>query len=426
MVPMAALSFQKNENIEEAHLLGLAIDSFNGAALRFEKHYQHLEQRVKELKIELKNKNEDLKKNLNEKEEVKNHLHNILESVTTGVVVVNLKGKITTFNRAAENITGLASKKALGKKLDKIFDLNFFQNIQLDLKSLGAVQGNKEYETEIYRKGEDLVHISLSVSPLTTPQGQKTGFILTLQNITQIKKLEEQASRSGRLTAMGEMAAKIAHEIRNPLGSIELFASTLKRDLEDFDEPRVLSEHISSCVKSINNIISNLLLFMHPLQKADFRIVDLHDPLKDSLFFSDHVIQSNPHIKVITRYHSDPLMVSGDSELLKQMFLNLILNAVQSMPSGGKLMISTDRIGCPPNGPDLAEIKFMDTGTGISKADIPRIFDPFFTTKKRGTGLGLAIVHNIIKLHGGSIDIRNSKKEGAVCIVTLPLVDKSA
>jgi len=426
MVPMAALSFQKNENIEEAHLLGLAIDSFNGAASRFEKHYQHLEQRVKELKIELKNKNEDLKKNLNEKEEVKNHLHNILESVTTGVVVVNLKGRITSLNRAAENITGLASKKALGKKLDKIFDLNFFQNIQLDFKSLKNVQENKEYETEIYRKGEDLVHISLSVSPLTTPQGQKTGFILTLQNITQIKKLEEQASRSGRLTAMGEMAAKIAHEIRNPLGSIELFASTLKRDLEDFDEPRVLSEHISSCVKSINNIISNLLLFMHPLQKADFRIVDLHDPLKDSLFFSDHVIQSNPHIKVITRYHSDPLMVSGDSELLKQMFLNLILNAVQSMPSGGKLMISTDRIGCPPNGPDLAEIKFMDTGTGISKADIPRIFDPFFTTKKRGTGLGLAIVHNIIKLHGGSIDIRNSKKEGAVCIVTLPLVDTSA
>ena len=426
MVPMAALSLQENDNIEEAHLLGLAIDSFNGAASRVEKHYQHLEQRVKELKIELRNKNEDLKENLNEKEEVKNHLHNILESVTTGVVVVNLKGKITTFNRAAENITGLASKKALGKKLDKIFDLNFFHNIQLDFKSLKALHENKEYETEIYSKGEDLVHISLSVSPLTTPEGQKTGFILTLQDITQMKKLEEQASRSGRLTAMGEMAAKIAHEIRNPLGSIELFASTLKRDLKDFDEPRVLSEHISSCVKSINNIISNLLLFMHPVQKADFRSVDLHDPLKDSLFFSDHVIQSNQRIKVITRYHSDPLMVSGDQELLKQMYLNLILNAVQSMPRGGKLMISTDKIRSPQNGPVLAEIKFIDTGTGISKAVIPRIFDPFFTTKKRGTGLGLAIVHNIINLHDGNIDIRNSKKEGAVCIVTLPLVDTSA
>ena len=423
---MEHLSFQKNENIEEARLLGMAIDSFNGAASKFEKHYQHLEQRVKELKIELRNKNEVLEKNLNEKEEVKNHLHNILESVTTGVVVVNLKGKITTFNRAAENITGLASKRVLGKKLDKIFDLNFFQNIQLDFGSLGAVLENTEYETEIYRKGEDLVHISLSISPLTTPQGQKTGLILTLQNITQMKKLEEQASRSGRLTAMGEMAVKIAHEIRNPLGSIELFASTMKKDLEDFEEPRVLSEHISSCVKSINSIISNLLLFMRPEQKAGFQIVDLHDPLKDSLFFSDHVIQSNEHIEVITSYHSEPLMVLGDSELLKQMYLNLILNAVQSMPGDGKLMISTKKIECAQNGPDFAEIKFMDTGTGISKAVMPRIFDPFFTTKTRGTGLGLAIVHNIIKLHGGSIDIRNSKKDGAVCIVTLPLVETSA
>ena len=423
---MENLSFQKNENIEEARILGMAIDSFNGAASRFEKHYQHLEKRVRELKIELRNKNEALEKNLNEKEEVKNHLHNILESVTAGVVVVNLKGKITTFNRAAENITGLASKGVLGKKVDKIFDLNFFQNIQLDFRSLGAVRENTEYETELYRKGEDLVHISLSISPLTTPQGQKTGLVLTLQDITQMKKLEEQASRSGRLTAMGEMAVKIAHEIRNPLGSIELFASTLKKDLEDFEEPRVLSEHISSCVKSINSIISNLLLFMRPEQKAGFQIVDLHDPLKDSLFFSDHVIQSNEHIEVITSYHSEPLMVLCDSELLKQMYLNLILNAVQSMPGDGKLMISTKKIECAQNGPDFAEIKFMDTGTGISKAVRPRIFDPFFTTKTRGTGLGLAIVHNIIKIHGGSIDIRNSKKDGAVCIVTLPLVETSA
>jgi signal transduction histidine kinase len=165
---------------------------------------------------------------------------------------------------------------------------------------------------------------------------------------------------------------------------------------------------------------------MRPEQKAGFQIVDLHDSLKDSLFFSDNVIQSNEHIEVITSYHSEPLMVLGDSELLKQMYLNLILNAVQSMPGDGKLMISTKKFECPQNGPDFAEIRFMDTGTGISKAVMPRIFDPFFTTKKRGTGLGLAIVHNIMKLHGGSIDIRNSKKDGAVCIVTLPLIKTSA
>ena len=419
---MELLGFQKNRSIAEVRILSGAIDSFNGAASRFEKHYQSLEQRIKELNIELENKNKVLEKNLREKEEVRNHLRNILESVATGVVVVDLKGNITTFNRAAENITGFVSRKVLGNKFDKIFDLNLFQNLQLDFETLRAIQDNTEYETEIYRKKEDLAHVSLSVSHLKTPQGAKIGIVVSLQDITQMKKLEEHANRTGRLAAMGEMAVKIAHEIRNPLGSIELFASTLRKDLKGHEESRALAEHISSGVKSINSIISNLLLFMRPDQKSDFQVIDLHDPLKDSLFFSDHLIKSNERIEVITKFLPVPLMMLGDLELLKQMYLNLILNAIQSMNKGGKLTISTKKQNCAQKNSVLAEIRFMDTGTGISKTDMSRIFDPFFTTKKRGTGLGLAIVHNIIKMHGGSINIINSERGGAVCIVTLPLV----
>ena len=421
---MDLLGFQKNRNIEEVRILSDAINSFNGAASRFERYYQHLEQRVRELNIELENKNKMLERNLREKEEVRNHLHNILESVATGVVVVDLKGNITTFNRAAENITGFDSRKVLGNKYDKIFSLNFFKNLQLDFGTLRAIQDNTEYETEIYRKGEGLIHVSLCISHLRTPQGEKIGNVLSLQDITQMKKLEEQANRTGRLAAMGEMAVKIAHEIRNPLGSIELFASTLKKDLKGHEESRALAEHISSGVKSINSIISNLLLFIRPEQKAGFQVIDLHDPLKDSLFFSDHLIKSNESIELIANYHPEPLMVLGDLELLKQMYLNLILNAIQSMNKGGKLTISVKQLNCPQKNSSLAEIRFMDTGTGISKADMPRIFDPFFTTKKRGTGLGLAIVHNIIKIHDGSIDIANSERGGTVCIVTLPLIQK--
>ena len=421
---MDLLGFQKNRNIEEVHILSDAINSFNGAASRFERCYQHLEQRVRELNIELENKNKMLVRNLREKEEVRNHLHNILESVATGVVVVDLKGNITTFNRAAENITGFDSRKVLGNKFEKIFSLNFFKNLQLDFGTLRAIQDNTEYETEIYCKGEDLTHVSLCISHLKTPQGEKIGNVLSLQDITQMKKLEEQANRTGRLAAMGEMAVKIAHEIRNPLGSIELFASTLKRDLKGHEESRALAEHISSGVKSINSIISNLLLFIRPEQKAGFQVIDLHDPLKDSLFFSDHLIKSNESIELIANYHPEPLMVLGDLELLKQMYLNLILNAIQSMNKGGKLTISVKQLNCTQKKSSLAEIRFMDTGTGISKADMPRIFDPFFTTKKRGTGLGLAIVHNIIKIHDGSIDIANSERGGTVCIVTLPLIQK--
>jgi PAS domain S-box-containing protein len=419
---MDLLGFQKNGNIEEVRILNEAIKSFNGAASRFEMRYQQLEQRVKELNIELENKNIVLERNLREKEEVRNHLHNILESVATGVVVVDLKGNITAFNRAAEDITGFVSKEVLGNKFDEIFDLNFFSNLRLDFGALRAIKDNTEYETEIYRKGEDLTHVSLSISHLKTPQGEKIGNVLSLQNITQMKKLEEQANRTRRLAAMGEMAVKIAHEIRNPLGSIELFASTLKKDLKSHEESRVLAGHISSGVKSINSIISNLLLFIRPEQKEGFQVIDLHDPLKDSLLFSDHLIKSNKGIEVITKYYPDPLMVLGDLELLKQMYLNLILNAIQSMKKGGTLTISIKQLNSPKKISSFAEIRFIDTGTGISKADMPKIFDPFFTTKKRGTGLGLAIVHNIIKMHDGSIDITNSERGGTVCIVTLPLI----
>ena len=422
---MQPLRFQKDRDIEKSRLLTMAIDSFNGAASRFEKHYNHLEQRVKELNTQLKEKNEVLRRNLKEKEDIKNHLHNILESVTTGVVVINLKGMITTFNRAAENITGLISKDVLRKNVDSIFGRNYFRNLQLDLSSVRAVNENTEYETEIFRKGDDPAHVGLTISPLKASGGKKIGIVLTIQDMTQMKKLEEQANRTSRLAAMGEMAVKIAHEIRNPLGSIELLASTLRRDLEDNAELQALAERISSGVKSIDSIITNLLLFMRPEQKEGFQMIDLHDPLEDSLFFSDHLIESNDNIELNASYHSEPLMVWGDPELLKQMYLNLILNAIQSMADGGKLTISTKEITRPKKTSNVAEIRFMDTGIGISKTDMPRIYDPFFTTKKRGTGLGLAIVHHIIKQHDGSIDIRNSKSGGTVCIVTLPLVKKT-
>ncbi|MEA3279548.1 MAG: ATP-binding protein [Thermodesulfobacteriota bacterium] len=237
----------------------------------------------------------------------------------------------------------------------------------------------------------------------------------------------EEAIRNDRLTAMGEMAVKIAHEIRNPLGSIELFATILKKELDDFEELKTLAEHISSGVQSINNIISNLLMFMRPEQMPDFKPVDICNILDDSLFFSRHVIKSNSSIEVIKRYASTSLMMPGDSELLKQMSLNIILNAIQAMPDGGTLRVLCIKVANANDDNDkernCVEIRFADTGTGISKEDMPKIFDPFFTTKKKGTGLGMSIVNNIINVHGGMIKINSSKSKGTECIVTLPMME---
>jgi len=413
-------SFEKYNN-DEVRLLTEAIDSFNGAAFRFEKYYQGLEKRVKELDIELKEKNMALQKNLKEKEVVKNHLNNILQSLTTGVIVLDLKGKINTFNQTAEDITGFISKQVKGKGYDDIFGINYFLNSRLSFDILKNFDENADIEAEIYGKDNKLIHIRLSISPMKDIKGGRIGIVLTLQDITKMKRLEEQANRNDRLAAMGEMAVKIAHEIRNPLGSIELFASMLKKDLEEFGDLNALAGYISSGVKSINNIISNLLLFIRPQQQASFKLIDVANIINDSLFFSSHLTKSESGIEVIKEFFPESLMVRGDSELLKQVLLNLILNAFQSMPDGGTLTISTNKLNGKPKGNNSVELRFSDTGKGISKANLLKVFDPFFSTKSTGTGLGLAIVHNLIKIHSGTVDIFSSEGKGTVCIINLPL-----
>jgi len=406
-------------------LLSDAIESFNGAASSVEKYYRHLQQRVKELDIELKNKNEKLLLNLKEKEEAKNYLNNILESITSGVVVINLKGKITTINGAAQNMLGLASEEFNGKHFDDVFCSNTFRNIKIDFNSLIDISETDGLETVIWRKDKSRIHVKLSVSSVKDPTGSELGIVLDIQDITQMKSLEKQASRTGRLAAMGEMAANIAHEIRNPLGSIELFAGSLRKDLEGFNELKKIAEHISSGVSSINNIISNMLLFVNSHQKPEFQLVDICDILKNSLFFSDYLLNWNNGIKLVTNFYSKPLIINGDSELLKQVSLNLILNAIQAMPNGGRLGISTRKVKGQKKGEYLAQIVFDDNGMGISMDNMSKIFNPFFTTKNRGTGLGLSIVHSIVKIHDGIIEIDNSARGGTVCIVTLPLCENA-
>jgi PAS domain S-box-containing protein len=422
---MEPLRHPREKNETQLQLLAQVIDSFNGAASKFEKHYQYLAQRVGELNHKLENSNKALVDSLKEKEEVRNHLRNILESIPTGVLVIDLTGNITTFNRSAQTLTGLPSKDVIGRGFDSVFGHSFFRPLQLEYRFLRGIQECTEYEAEISGKGGDSLHVSLSISPLKTRDGMKVGVVLCLQDITQIKRLEEQASRTGRLTAMGEMAVKIAHEIRNPLGSIELFATTIKKDLEDLGGTRDLVDHISSGVKSINNIISNLLLFIRREKRENFRMMDVHDPLRDSINFSNHLFALNERIKLHSSYYPRPLMVNGDSELIKQVYLNFILNAIQAMPHGGTLRVVTRRLEGDKNRRGSAEIEFIDTGIGISREDMPRIFDPFFTTKTRGTGLGLAIAHNIVELHGGTIDIECPEKRGTLCRVNLPLWERT-
>ena len=416
----------KNTPKAELEILSQAFQTFNDATQQLQDSYDDLKERVKLLDLELAKKNQELEKNLTEKEEVKNYLNNILESLTTGVIVIDKQGRITTFNKTAGWITGLTPESCLGKPLKDLFHDDLFENMVSRLTKTG---GNPlSVDREITTATGSRIHIQASASPVLDPDDTQIGSLLIVKDMTRIRHLEIEAQRNQRLRAMGEMAAGIAHEIRNPLGSIELFASLLKKDVEADEEKFKLVEHIRSGVKNMDRIISTLLLYAKSPRPSQQKC-DIHQLLNTLLTgTSDIVIPGN--IKILKNFADNNARVNGDQELLKQVFSNLIRNAVQAMPQGGELDLTTKKVSAPSNLQEFRNdhrqfitITVSDTGHGIPPDHLVKIFNPFFSTKDKGTGLGLSISHNIIKAHQGTIDAESEKGRPTTFIVKLPSWD---
>ncbi|MFQ5717357.1 MAG: nitrogen regulation protein NR(II), partial [Nitrospinales bacterium] len=239
--------------------------------------------------------------------------------------------------------------------------------------------------------------------------------------ITQLKRLEEEVQRNHRLKAMGEMAAGIAHEIRNPLGGIELFASLLRKDLKDDPEKKQIAEHICAGVKNMDRIISSILLFAKSpepsRQKCEI------NGLLNELLESPSSVAFPDDIKIVRQFSPGELFGNGDRALLKQVLLNVLRNAVQALPAGGELRLATqgsESSAAYGNRRSLVIITVSDTGGGIPPENLAKIFNPFFTTRERGTGLGLAIAHNIIKAHQGTIEVDSRAGQGTTFTIKIP------
>ncbi len=458
-LPMAESPSAEDERKKEIEILRRAFASFTEATQQLQSSYGVLQARVQALDLELAEKNAELEKNLKEKEDVKNYLNNILESLTTGVMVVDRQNRITTCNKAFGSITGYSSSQRLGKNVREAFPSDFFEIVSASLArpSGDPADMDREFVTPDRRK----IDIRVAASPAFDADGSQIGAVVLVQDVTQVKRLEEEAQRNRRLRAMGEMAAGIAHEIRNPLGSIELFASLLKQDLKEDDEKRQLAERICVGVHNMDRIISNALLFASAPQPSRQKC-DINRLLTEILeFWSDVVLPDS--IRIVRQFDAEAL-AQADGELLKQVFLNLIRNAVQAMPDGGELRLTTkiaseaskpfppgdapERDGqtrialdggvspsessqpdpasrWPGTGPrQFIAVAVSDTGVGISPDCLPKIFNPFFTTKDRGTGLGLAIAHNIVKAHQGSLDVDSAEGRGTTFTVKIPCWDE--
>jgi two-component system sensor histidine kinase FlrB len=241
------------------------------------------------------------------------------------------------------------------------------------------------------------------VAAMTAELEEKNA--LLQQSLARQRDLEAEAVRHSRLAAMGEMAATLAHEVRNPLGSMELFAALLRDDLEDRPAARHLVSQISEGIKDLNHLVSNILGFTRCPQ-PERAAVDVVAAIEDALRYSTVLLAEN-RVGIVRCYDAGPREAMGDGGLVRQIFLNLIRNAAQAMEGGGTLTVRVHR------GEWLA-VSFADTGGGIPRDARQRIFDPFFTTKERGTGLGLAVVRALVEALGGEV-VQHGEEGGGAC-----------
>ncbi|HSB68519.1 MAG TPA: ATP-binding protein [Candidatus Methylomirabilis sp.] len=236
---------------------------------------------------------------------------------------------------------------------------------------------------------------------------------------------DAQLRRADRLSALGQLSAGLAHEIRNPLGAIKGAVEILQDDFPPGHDKAEFFGILLKEVDRLNEVVTNFLSFARPV-RVRFAPVEVSAVLAALEGLISGQARAR-RVQVFTSFHSGPSRVMADDTLLKQAFLNIMLNALEAMPEGGDLAISTrlasPKGSAPPGGgrPEWVEVVFDDTGQGILEEDLGRIFDPFFTTKKDGTGLGLAITHRIIENHHGAIRVMSQRGKGTTFVVTLPL-----
>jgi two-component system, NtrC family, sensor histidine kinase PilS len=322
----------------------------------------------------------------------------VLENMSSGLFTTDMDGKVVMFNRAAERITGIRRDSVIGQKIDTV--LPFFQ---------GHFSEGRREET-IKVDGLKKI-IGLNISMLKGSAESMQGFIVIFQDLTQLKRLEKEMKQKEKWAAIGELSSNIAHEIRNPLASLKGSIEMLKEGSVPDNQKERLMEIALNEMDRLNRVITDFLTYSRPTP-AEFRMFDLHRLLDETLELLENVDQDRN--LSIRKEYVGTLEVKADPQKLRQVFWNLGINAVEAMPGGGELVVSTR------NTDRLVEITFKDSGSGIDREHIEKIFYPFFTTKEKGTGLGLAIAYRIIEEHNGILRVASSSGIGTTFEVILP------
>ncbi|MBW2003850.1 MAG: PAS domain-containing protein [Deltaproteobacteria bacterium] len=368
-----------------------------------------LSEQIRKSRTELKAKRKDIA-------DLEMLKENIIQNISSGLVAIDNHSKIIVFNRGAERIFNIDSRDAVRKDIGDIIP-----HIMPYLK----VQNPQKFSQLSYKRQDDQeINLLLNTSPLKEYDGTKKGTILVFQDTTRIREMEQEVKRMENLAMIGELAAGMAHEIRNPLasisGSIQVLNDSLSKDESHIN--RRLMEIVFREVNRLDHLVNDFLQFARP-QRIGIEEFELNQLIIDTLYLFQNSQSWSKHLDVDTKIVS-PLKIKSDPQQLKQVLWNIFLNASEAMPKGGLISISADKemdFESSSESVELVRIKIEDNGPGLDPKIAKDIFKPFATTRKDGSGLGLAIVKRLVEGLGGDVSGENLDAKGTLITIRLPI-----
>ena len=348
-------------------------------------------------------------------EEMRTYTRNVLESMANGLITVDQSLRVATYNPTALEILRKSSDDVAARPIGEVLPLE--EEIRQVLSAPGAIV---EKEVAIPDAERGTISLGLSVSPLKEPDSRVArGAVVILRDLTEIRELEQKVRVNEKFAALGRLSAGVAHEIRNPLNSIRGFIQYFQKKLPLEEEDYGYTELMLTEVDRLSRVISKLLAYSKPKEP---RL-----GLRSVVEVADHCIKvlereaSESKVRIVKKSTGDDLpLVKVDTDQITQVFLNILLNALESTPSGSEIRVDFQ---CD-NG--YVRVMVEDTGEGIPRENMDKLFDPFFTTKRKGTGLGLAIVKSIIEGHRGEIQVESEPGKGTRFIVSLIAYNEAA
>jgi len=357
---------------------------------------------IKEREVSLKNIDDTLK--------------NIFTSIKEyALFVINLDGNITYFGMGSETMLGWNKRDIIFKHISVLYNTeDAASNLPLVLEHV-RLFGKFETETELLTKDKKVIPVVLTISQFLDSKGKLLGFIFIAKDATERKKLEYQIFQAEKLAALGQLSAGMAHEINNPLFVISGRLEMLKQ--EEFNQKvKDTLSLIDAQTDRIRKLVDRILKFSRK-PNPTLEVINVNEVIESVLPLIHYNKMPAVKIEIEKIFAENMPQIKGDLHQLQEVFLNILINAYQSMPNGGKIKIITS------NFQNLyAQIQIIDSGIGITAQNLKHIFMPFFSTKSEGTGLGLSICHNIIKNHNGSIELESQVNQGSTFTIKLPFI----